>query len=213
MTQWIILVPRGAEYQAVLRGLARRDKRMGNLSVKTTATAIAIPAGTAAKTWLAVEFSFENPAHVLSLGLCGGLSDRTPVGTVVIYNAPELAQKLGFKSVRGRTIDRVLCLAKEKRDLAQTADVVDMESQHIVTYCRRAGLGVRVIRVVSDDTSGDLPDISAAIDGTGHLRPWALMVAFGKDPIAAVRLIRGSLRALKRLELAVSQLDFDRLTV
>jgi hypothetical protein len=205
-SNWVILVPRGPEYQAVLRGLARRDHA-------PALKAIAIPAGPAVKPWLTSTFHPEPGTQILSVGLCGGLSDRLCVGTVVMYGAPELAASLGLQSVQGLTLDRVLCLAQEKRELAETAEVVDMESQHILTHGQACGLPVRVIRVVSDDAQGDLPDLSGAIDLSGNLRIGALMGAFAKEPMGAVRLVRGSLRALKQLESMVAELDFDRLAV
>jgi hypothetical protein len=216
VTRWVILVPRGAEYQAVLRGWGRRDRQVRDGAVKAVVQVIGIPAGPAVRSWLRTEFKPEPQTQILSLGLCGGLNDRTAVGTVVMYGAPELAASVGMRSVRGLTIDRVLCRSREKRELAdraEGADVVDMESQHIVSHGQSIGVGVRVIRVVSDDADGDLPDLSAAIDESGNLRIWALMMAFVSHPIGAVRLIGESLRALKKLESVVTELDFDRLAV
>jgi hypothetical protein len=233
ISNWVILVPRGPEYQAVLRGLARRHRPAptqfwglqkfmspqnwglggGSFLNNNALNVMAIPAGPAIKPWLTQTFKPEPATQILSLGLCGGLHDRMAVGTVVIYDAPELATPLGLQSVRGLTIDRVLCFVQDKQELAKTADVVDMESQHIVAYGQTVGVQVRVIRVVSDDASGDLPDISGAIDGAGNLSIGALILAFGRNPIGAVRLVRGSLRALKQLESVVAELDFDRLAV
>ena len=213
---WIILVPRGAEYQAVQRGLMRRS-----IASETTLSAIAIPAGQAVKPWLAEHLTEHlnnespSPTQFLVLGLCGGLNDRTRLGTVVLYDRPTLAQRLKIQSVRGITIDRVLCLAAEKHQLAQEskADVVDMESQWIVDYVQSFGKRVNVIRVVSDDITGDLPDLSAAFNTRGDLRPGALAIAFIKNPIAALRLIRGALIALRQLEEWVAELDLEHLKV
>ena len=222
---WILLVPRGAEYQAVQRGLVRRQRVAGSIAGETTVRAIAIPAGAAVKKWLTEEFqecslqvTHPSPTQFLVLGLCGGLNDRTRLGTVVLYDQPgqpTLAQRLKIQSVRGITIDRVLCLAAEKHQLARAsgADVVDMESQWIVEYLRSLGRVVNVIRVVSDDAQGDLPDLSAAFDTSGDLRPLALALAFIRHPIAALRLIRGALIALKQLEGWVAELDLEHLRV
>jgi hypothetical protein len=228
MSQWVILVPRGAEYQAVLRGLRSRnasknasESRSESRSENSDLQAIAIPAGLAVSTWLGTPMltqrlksqESQGLIQILVMGLCGGLSDRTPVGSVVIYDEPAVAARLGIRSVRGLTIDRVLCLAREKRELADRADVVDMESQPIVTYGQSIGFSVRVIRVVSDDASADLPDLSRVFDAAGNLRPIELAIAFGRQPIAAFRLIRGSLRALQTLEQWVAKLDIDHLAV
>lgn len=217
---WIVLVPRGAEYQAVMRGLDRRQRVAGLCEGETSIRAIAIPAGPAVKIWLTEEFQVERSetTQFLVLGLCGGLSDRTRLGTVVLYDRhdqPDLAQRLKVLSVQGITIDRVLCLASEKNQLAREskADVVDMESQWIVEYVRSLGGVVNVIRVVSDDAIGDLPDLSGAFDTSGDLRPLALAIAFIRNPIAALRLVRGALIALRQLEEWVAELDLEHLKV
>ena len=214
---WIVLVPRGAEYQAVRRGLDRRQRVARTCADETPIRAIAIPAGLAVKTWLTEEFQVERSetTQFLVLGLCGGLSDRTRLGTVVLYDQPNLAQRLQVQSVQGITIDRVLCLASEKNQLAREskADVVDMESRWIVEYIQSIGGVVNIIRVVSDDATGNLPDLSVAFDTRGDLRPLALAIAFIKNPIAAVRLIRGALIALKQLEEWVAELDLEHLKV
>jgi hypothetical protein len=56
-----------------------------------------------------------------------------------------------------------------------------------------------IVRVVSDDLAGNIPDLSRAFDDRGNLQPLALAAAFARQPIAAARLIRGSLIALDRL--------------
>ncbi len=229
MSQWVILVPRGAEYRAVLRGLRRRRHAGKNAGDNAEVQAIAIPAGLAVGTWLTTQFTSQIKSQIkpqiksqiksqasmqiLVMGLCGGLSDRTPVGSVVIYDEPAVAARLGIRSVRGLTIDRVLCLAREKQEWADRADVVDMESQAIVTYGQAMGIGVRVIRVVSDDARADLPDLSQVFDAAGTMQPVQLAIAFGRQPIAAFRLIRGALRALQQLEQWVATLDVDHLAV
>ena len=222
---WIILVPRGAEYQAVQRGLRRRrsidQSAVKSIASETTLSAIAIPAGQAVKPWLNEHLTEHlnnespSPTRFLVLGLCGGLNDRTRIGTVVLYDQSALAPRLKIQSVRGITIDRVLCLATEKRQLAREskADVVDMESQWIVDYVQSLGKRVDVVRVVSDDATGDLPDLSAAFDTHGDLRPGALAIAFIRNPIAALRLIRGALIALRQLEEWVAELDLEHLKV
>ncbi len=217
---WILLVPRGAEYQAVRRGLDRRQRGAGSREGETPIKAIAIPAGQAVKPWLTEKFQVEpsETTQFLVLGLCGGLSDRTCLGTIVLYDQPgqpNLARTLKIQSVQGITTDRVLCLASEKKQLAREskADVVDMESQWIVDYVRSFGGRVNVVRVVSDDAKGDLPDLSAAFDTSGDLRPLALAMAFMRNPIAALRLIRGALIALRQLEEWVAELDLEHLKV
>lgn len=61
---------------------------------------------------------------------------------------------------------------------------------------------VAILRVISDDCSGDLPDITGAIGPDSNLRPVVLALSFFKKPLAAAIFIRGSLRGLKALEQA-----------
>lgn len=68
---------------------------------------------------------------------------------------------------------------------------------------------IAILRVISDDCHHELPDISAAIAADGSLRVATLMLSFLRRPLAALRLIRGSLRGLKALEQVVASLFLD----
>lgn len=75
----LILVPQGAEYQAVCRGLK-------NATVKPVV--LPTPAGAAVSDYLKKleqEGLFADRPSTLMMGLCGGLSDRYKVGEVVLY--------------------------------------------------------------------------------------------------------------------------------
>ncbi len=108
----------------------------------------------------------------------------------------------GISLVRAFTSDRMISFAHEKRQLGQIhqADVVDMEGAAILTILAQAGVPVAMVRVVSDDIDHDLPDLSAAISPDGKLRSLPLALRMMRQPIAAVRLIRGSLKGLRTLE-------------
>jgi hypothetical protein len=56
------------------------------------------------------------------------------------------------------------------------------------------------LRIVSDDRCGDLPDLNQAIDSQGNLQTLPMAIALIKQPMAAIRLIKGSLTGLKALE-------------
>jgi hypothetical protein len=56
------------------------------------------------------------------------------------------------------------------------------------------------VRVVSDGVRGDLPDLSQAFDSAGALQPWALGRSFVRKPVAAMRLVWGSIVALQKLK-------------
>ncbi|MBD0261650.1 MAG: phosphorylase [Tolypothrix sp. Co-bin9] len=214
-TSPIILVPQGAEYKAVCRGLSRI----------TTAkpTVIPIPIGSQAlttylqscqdKLWKAPD------VKVLLMGLCGSLRDRFKVGDIVLYSEcvyetqvqqcdssltaqlyAHLQEKVSL--VKGLTSDRVVCSAKEKLHLSEIskADVVDMEGFAALEFFHQAGVEVAMLRVVSDDSKHDIPDLTSAINSDGSLQALPLAISMIRQPIAATRLIRGSLQALKVLE-------------
>ncbi|MBD2678160.1 MULTISPECIES: phosphorylase [Nostoc] len=248
-----ILVPQGAEYQAVCRGL-----RGVTGSIPTV---LPIPVGMQPLLQYLQQSAeigqiLAAKSRVLIVGLCGSLSDRYSVGDVVLYQnclyqgkrqecdrsfTAQLHSALGMghgawgmarsrgagsREQRGKTLlsqspvpspqslvnaltsDRVISSAAEKRHLGETlaADVVDMEGFTALEFFNAAGVAVAMLRVVSDDCQHDIPDLTTAIDSDGSLRPLPLAMAMIRQPVAATRLIRGSLTALKVLEKVTNQL-------
>nr|WP_039747357.1 hypothetical protein [Hassalia byssoidea] len=209
-TMPIIVVPQGAEYKAVCRGLTSKQ------------SVIPIPVGSqAVSRYLeACQDKLWNPqAKVLVMGLCGSLRDRFQVGDIVLYSecvyqtkvqqcdrsfTAQLYAHLQDKVclVKGLTSDRVVCSAKEKLHLSEIskADVVDMEGFATLEFFQQAGVEVAMVRVVSDDSRHDIPDLTSAINSDGSLQPLPLAISMIRQPIAATRLIKGSLRGLKVLE-------------
>ncbi len=57
-----------------------------------------------------------------------------------------------------------------------------------------------ILRVVSDDSLHDIPDVTSAINSDGSLQPLPLALALIRQPLSATWLIRGSLKGLKILE-------------
>lgn len=204
MTSCLVLVPQGAEYQAVQRGLEHSGL-----------TIIPIRAGAAAVTTPALISALrESPAMILILGVCGGLRPDDRVGEVVVYTTCQdeagqtysLNQRLSAKlapawrRVKGITTAKTLSQAQEKQSLAARwgVEVVDMEGVPLLKAL--AGMPVVMVRVISDGGDRDLPDLSQAFDSQGNLRPWPLTLAMLRSPLAAAHLIQGSLKALKVLE-------------
>lgn len=230
-----ILVPQGAEYKAVCRGLSGIT---GSIP-----TVLPIPVGM--KPLLKyLHASQENgqflatKSRVLIMGICGSLSDRYTVGDIVLYEdcvyqgkrqecdrplTAELHSALStqysalstqdspLNLVKALTSDRVIWSFTEKRRLGETlaADVVDMEGFTALEFFNPAGVAVAMLRVVSDDCHHDIPDLTPAINSDGSLRPLPLAIGLLRQPLAATRLIRGSLKALKMLE-QVSNLLFSK---
>ena len=81
-----------------------------------------------------------------------------------------------------------------------------MEGFAALEVLKSAGVAVAMVRVISDDCYHDLPDIEGAITSEGNIEPLPLAIAFLRQPLAAVRLIRGSLQALKILEQVTTEL-------
>ncbi|EDX84018.1 hypothetical protein S7335_1715 [Synechococcus sp. PCC 7335] len=204
-----ILVPAGAEYRAVKRGL---DK------AQHAPQLVAIPAGpqgleTFLRDWSMPELGGKG---LLLIGLGGSLVSKYRVGEAIalekIWNHATgqifecdaeitqwLAQRLTIEAGIGVACDRIITSATEKQQLRDTysADVVDMEAAVLLKTLSAA---VGIVRVISDDCKSDLPDIGNAITPDGSLRPVQLAIGFIQKPKAAIRLISGSLTALKALE-------------
>jgi hypothetical protein len=223
----LILVPQGQEYQAVCRGL-----QLGGCTVPV----VAIPVGTEPlkrylKSWQPPEgLPQGGQPRVLLMGLCGSLTARYGVGDVVVYSRcvsgtqPKdgdqqtcdpvlialLQRYLNLKGlpVTAVTSDRLIFSADEKQNLAEEyqAEVVDMEGLVALKGLTLQGFAVSMVRVVSDDCHHNLPDLSTAFSADGSLLPIPLALGMARQPLAAWRLIRGSLRGLKILQQVTTQI-------
>ncbi|WP_218079303.1 5'-methylthioadenosine/S-adenosylhomocysteine nucleosidase family protein [Anthocerotibacter panamensis] len=203
-----ILVPRGAEFQAVQR------------SCRNGPPVLAVPAGPALASYLEALPAHVNWKRVLLMGLCGSLAARYAVGDVVLYRAcvspsgqtalcdlelrTALARVLpaGTAQVVALTSPTVVAQAEQKRLWRKQsgAEVVDMEGQVAQRILAGRGIAVGMVRVVSDDSEHDLPDLKAAFDAQGDLQPLALAWALLRSPVAGARLVQGSLKSLQVLE-------------
>jgi Phosphorylase superfamily len=216
-----ILVPQGQEYQAVCRGL-----KVINVSKPMV---IAIPLGMKAVEEffrvrsIAVLCQKKQP-KLLLMGLAGGLSSQHRVGDIVIYQdcirplsrsnyqsqqcdrdlTALLQQNLGKKVrlVRGLTSSHLIHTAQEKQELDRLypASVVDMEGFSLLSSLSSTGASIAMIRVIGDDFSQDIPDLTMSFRENGSINPFLLAIALGKQPFAAQRLIANSLQALSILE-------------
>ncbi|MBH8574125.1 phosphorylase [Nostocaceae cyanobacterium CENA369] len=221
-----ILVAQGAEYKAVCRGLSRVTGLRPTIQP--------IPVGIQPLTKYLQEWSkdenFRNiiQPRVLVMGLCGSLNKRYAIGDIVLYqncnyqgNLQECDRTFtaqlhsllqeNVSLVKSVTSVRVICSAAEKQHLGKTlaTDVVDMEGFAVLDFFKNIGVAVAMLRVVSDDCQHDIPDLSSAISSDGSLQPLPLAINLLRQPIAATRLIRGSLKGLKVLE-EVTNLVFGK---
>jgi hypothetical protein len=220
MTIDTIFVPQGSEYRAVCRGLSQVTGQIPKI--------VQIPVGIEPLTRYLQQyprqeyFPHEQQPRFLVMGLCGSLTPRYHVGDVVLYESCIYHQKLqecdrsfttelhskiktqhpGVFLAKSLTSDRVICSATEKRYLGETltVDVVDMEGFAALEFFNSIGAAVAMLRVVSDDCYYDIPDLTTAFNAEGSLQPSPLALSLLRQPIAATRLIRGSLQGLKVLE-------------
>jgi nucleoside phosphorylase len=198
----VILVPQGAEYQAVQRGLAGADRGI-----------VAIPAGLLpVQNFLAQQaWDARSIEQVYVLGLCGGLDPDLAIGDAVVYTSCQnFAQQFwqcesddfnNAKSVKAISSNKIIATAKEKRFIREKygCDVVDMEGAAILAYFAELNIPVTMLRVVSDTAAGDIPDLSAAIDGNGKLQSGKLAIGLIKEPRKGLRLVRGAIVGLRAL--------------
>ena len=213
-----IVVPQGAEYQAVCRGLAQA--KIKNVRV------VPIPIGVKQIERVLSEHCeiIDNSSGILIMGLCGSLSNLCAIGDALLvesckdvnYNliklnallTAEIGEKLAIKTVAALTSDRVITLAQEKLNLARqySADLVEMEGYSYVVELQNQDKAVAMLRVVSDDSYSDIPDLNRAIDPQGNLKSLPMAIALIEQPLAAVRLIKGSFAGLKALEQITAKL-------
>jgi nucleoside phosphorylase len=219
----VVFVPQGPELKAVQRGLSRAGAQVKLIAVSMGPQAIQ----GSLEQWLQDDFqSFDSPPAVLLMGLCGSLSPDLSVGDWVLYQSctdvssaefvPPLAcdaavlltlqERLqnSVATVTSAMSDQMIHRAADKLALAHRcqAAVVDMEGYAFLKTLESVGVPAGMLRVVSDDSVHDLPDLSAAMTATGTLDPLKLGLSMATQPISALRLIQGSLKGLKQLELA-----------
>lgn len=215
-----IFVPQGAEYQAVVRGL--RQAKCKSVQV------IPIPIGcNNCDQYIAnASWKQDNLPQAMIMGLCGSLSLKNDIGDAVLYQAcTSLEYDLQFTDkylsdaiyhkldrrvawATGLTSDRPISQAQEKLILARNypTGVVDMEGYCYLQALRQHNIAATCLRVVSDDFIHDLPNLAQAIDEKGNLQSWCLLWSMLQKPLAAKRLIQGSLIGLKVLQQITTQL-------
>jgi len=173
------------------------------------------------------------PRRVLVTGLCGSLDARFRPGDALLYASVqdtdgitvatdvELTEALqaaipeAHGGIRAMSTDRIATRAAEKRSLAKqsSCQAIDMESLALLELLQRAGVVVAALRVVSDAVTADLPDLNAALDTAGNLRPSALARQFFLRPIAALRLIVDASAGLRALRKAIASLPVPEIRI
>lgn len=149
-----------------------------------------------------------SPDWVVSIGFAGSLVPEVRAGSIFVADEvleadtkKTLAIDLkmpadpanGLHTGRLVTTTHIVRLVSEKQALAEQsgAQVVDMESFAIAEVCRQREKKFLCVRVITDDTSADLPPEILTIFGkTGTLRAGAVAGAFFKRPSSVKDLWR-----------------------
>jgi nucleoside phosphorylase len=228
ISKLLILVPQGAEYQAVVGAIK---------NIPHPPVILAIPVGKLAVTKYLHDWRQNNPdfspTGVMLMGLGGSLSAEFGLGQAVLLESclnyqnnqadqekksdrllnHWIQEKLGksIRRVQGLTSDRVITEASEKKELGKSFNrqVAEMEGWAVLNFFSELGIPATIIRVISDDVEQSLPDLSKIYNDQGQLNAIALSLALGKKPIAGYRLIVGSLKSLKILNQITRKLFFS----
>jgi nucleoside phosphorylase len=162
---------------------------------------------------------------IISSGLSGALKRPYRVGQIVVPKRvgtlhdvtglatdsalADLAERQGATLVDTLlTSDRIIETQKEKARLSQFADVVDMESFHIVHEFSLEAAPVTVIRAISDAANEDLPiDFSKVVTHTGQLRAAPLIKELVLQPTKIPHLIRFAKQSREAARNLVNFLD------
>jgi purine-nucleoside phosphorylase len=182
-------------------------------------------AGAGLERWLKKYTLFANAGYLL-VGLGGGLAPTLKVGDAVLCTTSQgsaATPQIQFDQdltawIQRRlpdarlgqavTCDRILTQAAEKARVYQQsgASVVEMESLSIFEVLQEKSQPMAMLRVISDDCRHNMPDITTALRSDGSLAIWPLTFQLIQQPIAAGRLVAGSLKGLAQLEDLIFQL-------
>jgi nucleoside phosphorylase len=137
----------------------------------------------------------------------GILQDVAGIG--VSKSLLELAvQKGATLADRLLTSDRIVDSREEKERLSQSADLVDMESFHVVKAFRDEQIPVVVIRSVSDGSEEQMPiDFEKCLDPDGSVKVLPLLKELAKRPGQVPALIRFGQQSRASAEKIVEFLD------
>lgn len=223
----VIFVPQGAEYRAVQQGLAGIP-----IALRPQVYPLAIgPEATdqMAKDWLLARSQTpDRPQHILLMGLCGSLQPQYGIGDIVLcdrnfsgfspgagldcdrnFNAALVTKCPNLVRGNAITVRELVHSAQAKQALAHglgNPGIVEMEGYALLNVLQPKEFSVSMLRVVSDDCHHDVPDLTVAIAADGTIKPLPLAGCFLRQPLGAIRLINGSLRALNQLKRITQQL-------
>lgn len=218
VTRVALLAPMQQELAPLRRKLALRrvEKgeralhigRVGSVEIVATLTGIGTAAASAATEWLLSETRI---AHVMVVGIAGGVDAAQPIGALI---APEVVvdgasgreyrpAQLGALPPRGRlvTSDQLVTGLEEAAELRRSGVVgLDMETAAVAAVCERHGCPWSVFRAISDRVTDGTTDpaVLALAGPEGGGDAWAVARYLLARPwriVRLARLTRGTLRA------------------
>lgn len=150
------------------------------------------------------------PGLVLSTGFAGGLAPYLRTGDIVFQADSELplTARLAAKGAKPAVFfcaEHLIVTASEKRRLRLEtgADAVEMESECIREFCRKASVPSATIRVILDTADEDLPfDFTRLSRPDGTVGPLQIALALARSPNKLgplLRLTRRSIHCARRL--------------
>jgi adenosylhomocysteine nucleosidase len=171
-----------------------RGGKFGDIRVATVEAGMG--AGKATRATQAL-IDAHTPPWVLSCGYSGALRDGIGVGDIVIANSIvdahgnsiDVDVNMSTEGTKrlyvGRFVnaDEIIRHVAVKKQLAEQYDAiaVDLESLAVGKVCQEAGIPFMAVRVISDDTSADLPaEIVSILNDSGSYRVGATMGAIWK---------------------------------
>ncbi|MEL6554763.1 MAG: phosphorylase [Cyanobacteria bacterium J06621_11] len=226
----IVLVPAGAELRAVRRGIKQADQTPSSV-IAIPAGPVAVKAFMAklVAKWEREDHNLNR--NLLLIGLGGSLCTRYRAGDSLALTqiwqgfedgqsvlpcdlelTAQISRQLQCETGVGVTCDRIITNAKEKQQLGDryAAQAVDMEGFSLLKSLSNLACSpdyrIAAVRIISDDCLHDLPDLLQVIRSDGSMSQTGLLLSFVRRPVAAIRLILGSLRGLKTLEKSVCKL-------
>jgi adenosylhomocysteine nucleosidase len=144
----------------------------------------------------------------VSTGLAGALDSGLQLGTTVVARTAmtrDAARKISidpdFVSVAVScaatavntflTTETIIATSLEKESLASTANVVEMESTHILAAAQNREIPAVAVRAISDVAEEDLPlDFQKIADDRGHVKVGGLLKELALHPYRLPLLIR-----------------------
>lgn len=216
------LVPQGAEFQAVRQGIALATP---SVPPSLLPQLIPIPLGSRPLDRWFPQLEAPPQSLILLLGVAGSLNPQFQVPSEIIttriqtlqdqyYDCdPQVLQWLHQhlpQTLLGHALssDRLITQATEKQEIGSRygCDLVEMEGAIVAEALQKKALYWGMVRVISDDLSRNIPDLSNALLPDGKIHGLALAGTFLQQPLQSIHFIRGSLQALSHLKTIAQQL-------